>query len=524
MEKVLEKAGIKKDEIVDRGMLVEDIVSQLEIFERGVTFINLDRPCTAGDGIEVISDEETTRLIEIYTDAIQSGRGLKFVPASGAATRMFKSLLSLSSDYDQIDTDLLMGEQAASEPVLEFGNTFISSIEKYAFYNELRNIISANGLDIKTLIKNGQFRDIIDYTLFDNGLNYAALPKGLINFHQYQSGARTPIEEHIVEAINYVQDRDKKVRLHFTVSPEHLEAIKTHVESACDIYRKEGIDIKVGFSIQDKTTDTIAVDLENRVFRTENNDILFRPGGHGALIENLNNINGDIVFIKNIDNVVPDRLKGETYRYKAIIGGLLVDLQHKVFEYIRDLSTGKVDEKRVRQMAVFADKRLFIDLPKNFHKMSLKEKVNFLFVKFNRPIRVCGMVRNEGETGGGPFWVKNPGGTLSPQIVETSQINMESPDQKRCVESATHFNPVDIVCGLCDYNGEQFDLTGFVDHNTCFIAKKSQAGRDLKALELPGLWNGAMAFWNTVFVDVPLITFNPVKTVNDLLREEHQEG
>ncbi len=377
-------------------------------------------------------------------------------------------------------------------------------------------------MDIESLLSRGQYKNILEYILTAKGLDYADLPKGLIKFHRYPDHSRTPFEEHLVEAAAYVKDRNGVARIHFTISPEHEGAIKNHIERVRDRYEKSGVKYEITFSYQKPSTDTVAVDLENRPFRDAEGKLVFRPGGHGALLENLYELEGDIIFIKNIDNVVPDRLKGETYLYKRVLGGLLVELQKQIFQYLDRISKGDLNEPLIEEIIGFASDRLYIVLPKRIGQGTKEEKADFLFSRLNRPLRVCGIVKNQGEPGGGPFWVEHADGTSSMQIVESSQVNMKSAGQKEIWESSTHFNPVDLVCGVRDYLGKAFNLMNFTDPETGFISTKSYEGRELKALELPGLWNGGMANWNTVFVEVPIITFNPVKTVFDLLRKEHQ--
>jgi len=383
--------------------------------------------------------------------------------------------------------------------------------------------MAKDGLDIEALITEGRYKEILEYTLKPKGLNYADFPKGLIRFHRYPERSRTPFEEHLFEAAAYTLDRNMVARVHFTVPAEYEELIKEHIENVRGYYEASGVKYEVTFSTQNPSTDKIAVGLDNKPFRDSNGRLVFRPAGHGALLDNLNDLRGDIVFIKNIDNVVPDRLKHETYIYKKALGGYLVELQRDIFRYLERLTSGNVSWQLITQVFEFVRYELSTIPPEAVEKRgSREEKINFLISKLNRPLRVCGMVKNEGEPGGGPFWVRHEDGTLSLQIVESSQVDMESSGQRAIWESSTHFNPVDLVCGVRDHLGNPFDLKRFTDPNTGFISIKSMDGRELKTLELPGLWNGAMANWNTVFIEVPLITFNPVKTVFDLLRKEHQ--
>jgi hypothetical protein len=354
-------------------------------------------------------------------------------------------------------------------------------------------------------------------------LNLGNMPKGMIKFHHYGNFSRTAAGEHLVEGAHYCANRTKNVNVHLTVSPEHLSGFKDLIAYVQPYYESMfGVIYNVEFSVQKPSTDTIAVGMNNQPFREKDGSLVFRPGGHGALIENLNDMDCDVVFIKNIDNVVPDRLKSETYRYKKILGGLLLQIQGKAFSLLKALEVRPPAEEVINDAVQFCEQQISISFPEDFYYWLASKKVAFLQEILNRPVRICGMVKNEGEPGGGPFWVKDKQGNISLQIVESSQINMNDAGQKKIFSTSTHFNPVDIVCSLKNYKGEKFDLHHFIDPDTGFIAVKSKDGKQLKALELPGLWNGAMAKWITVFVEVPIITFNPVKTVNDLLREQHQ--
>jgi hypothetical protein len=376
---------------------------------------------------------------------------------------------------------------------------------------------------MEELIQAGDFKIIIDSLLTSNGLDYANQPKGLLLFHNYPDGPRTAAEEHLVEAAVYATDRDKRAHIHFTISPEHQQRFKTLFGKVSEKYENQfGIKFDISFSIQKPATDTIAVDELNQPFRNNNGDLLFRPGGHGALIDNLNDLDGDIIFIKNIDNIVPDRLKAQTFRYKKVIGGYLAFLKSKLDNYLHRLEKSHLSAGEINEIKEFSTSTLKLSIPDSFSQLEMAEQQKFLFKLLNRPLRICGMVKNEGEPGGGPFWVENDNGELSLQIVESSQIDFSNPEQAEIVKKATHFNPVDLVCAVKNYRGERFNLKEFIDEDTGFIALKSTGGKTLKAQELPGLWNGAMAYWITLFVEVPIITFNPVKTINDLLRNEHR--
>ena len=490
------------------GLSPEQVIAQVDLLRKGVPPIELDRPCCIGDGIEGVSMEAQGPLLALHDEAAAAGRLLKFVPASGAASRMFKDW------YRYLDGAEIDGKD---------GQSLATDLGKYAFIDDLRMILAQAGLDFRMLLSERRFQEILAFILDERGLNYGRLPKALIKFHPYVEGSRTALEEHLVEAALYVRDGQKRSRIHLTVSEEHREMIQNRLAQIQQTYER-GWDVTydTGISIQGAATNTIAVDLENRPFRLDDGRLCFRPGGHGALLENLNAIDGDIVFIKNIDNIVPDRLKETTVRYKKMLCGLLLDRQRQIFSALRDLEHSKPDKALIRQIQVFFRDRLHIILPVRFDEMDLREQHDLLCKKLNRPLRVCGMVRNEGEPGGGPFWVHEADGGQSLQIIEENQVDARLPAQRTAWQHATHFNPVDLVCGVRDLRGKKFDLRRFVNPQTAAITQKSEKGRDLKALEHPGLWNGAMADWNTIFVEVPIETFNPVKTVEDLLRPAHQ--
>lgn len=514
----------KKDiaQIQKRGKTPEEVLAQTEVFINGFPHAGLRRPCTVGDGIRVLEKGDLERLQKAYGGAADHGRTMKFVPASGAASRMFKALLAFHDRPGPIpESEVRAGAEAGekdSRTLLEF----MHHLDSFAFYEKLASVMEKDGLDVRRLLEQGEFREILDYTLTSPGLGLARFPKGLIPFHRYPEHVRTPVEEHLEEAARYVSDRGGRAAVHFTVSPEHMSEIREHVGKALSRYVDSGIRHDISYSLQKPSTDTIAVDMDNAPFRDKDGNLLFRPGGHGALLENLHDLQGDIIFIKNIDNVVPDRLKEDTTTYKKALGGCLIELQDRIFGYLRQLAGPPPEREVLQQMLRFAEEELHRIPPGGSAGLHGEEWIPFLFSALNRPLRVCGVVRNVSEPGGGPFWVEHQDGTLSPQIVESSQVNMGSPEQRAIWESSTHFNPVDLVCGVRDYRGSPFDLIKYVDPLTGFISIKSQDGKELKALELPGLWNGSMAYWNTVFVEVPGITFNPVKTVVDLLRKEHQ--
>jgi hypothetical protein len=403
-----------------------------------------------------------------------------------------------------------------------FVKKFIDNIQNFAFYSDLDESLHKNGSSIKEALAQKDYKKIVSHLLNDEGLGYGQLPKGLLKFHHYEDHDRTPTYEHFIEGYMYALGEGNTVRLHFTVSPEHESKFKEEVADIQTKLEKQfGIKYEVSYSQQKKSTDTIAVTMDNEPFLEEDGSILFRPAGHGALLENLDEIDADLIFIKNIDNVVPDRLKPTTKQYKIAIGGQLLEIQEAVFEALKAMKTSK-DQKSLSLAEKVYENNLSGKLPSKYTELPFDEKADYLFQKLNRPLRICGMVKNTGEPGGGPFWVNEDDASVSLQIAETAQIDTDDPAQKEIIHSSTHFNPVDLVCATKDFEGNKFELLKFRDMRTGFITEKSKSGRDLKALELPGLWNGSMAGWNTVFVEVPLITFNPVKTVNDLLRDEHQ--
>ena len=497
-------------QLKEKGISIEQIEEQLACFEKGFPYLPVQASASIEKGILSIPENRQSIYLEAWTNYLQEDKTIvKFVPASGAASRMFKDLF----EYVELE------KTAIDTPFLK---TFFENIRKFAFYDQLQAVCLKNeNRTIDELIASGGYKTILENLLFKQGLNYGQLPKGLLLFHSYPEGARTAMEEHLVEGALYACNDAGQVHLHFTVSPNHKELFRQTAEAKTPEYeRRLGVKFNIDFSEQKPSTDTIAADSDNKLFRDEGK-LLFRPGGHGALIENLNDISADVVFIKNIDNVVQDAFKPVTVHYKKLIAGVLVHYQRQIFEYLNRIDSGKYNHAELIEMLYFLQNELCI---KNHETKMLEDAELALYIKskLNRPLRVCGMVKNEGEPGGGPFLTVNTDGTVSLQILESSQIDLKNPKMKQLFEKGTHFNPVDLVCALRNYKGEKFDLPCYVDKAAGFISLKSKNGKDLKALELPGLWNGAMSDWNTVFVEVPIETFNPVKTVNDLLRPEHQ--
>lgn len=492
------------------GITEEQVEHQLDDIKKGFPFLKIESAASVGKGIMSPSENEMNDYLAKWDAYLNGGHKIvKFVPASGAASRMFKNLYSfLDADY--------------SKPETEFEKVFFENIKKFAFKKELCDTCKRNeGKCVTCLIDNGEYKAIVENLLEPKGLNYGRLPKGLLLFHSYDDGPRTPMEEHLVEAALYAKS-DGKANVHFTVSHDHIELFKQKVAEKADKYAAMfNVKYDISFSEQKANTDTIAANPDNTAFRNEDGSLLFRPGGHGALIENLNDIDADVIFIKNIDNVVPDRLKDDTVKYKKLLAGILIDLQSRAFAYLNLLDTGKYTHTQLEEIIRFVQRDLCCRRT-DIKELEDAELVIYLRNKLNRPMRVCGMVKNVGEPGGGPFLCYNQDGTVSLQILESSQIDKSNDEYVRMFKEGTHFNPVDLVCATKDYKGRPFHLPDYVDKSTGFISSKSKNGKELKALELPGLWNGAMSDWNTVFVEVPISTFNPVKTVSDLLREQHQ--
>ena len=477
-------------QMAELGIAPEEALRQIELFRDPPPFTRVLRACRVGDGIRTISKASEPWLLARFEEAVRRGRISKLVPASGAATRMFKELLA----------DLNDGARGEPSPEVR---TFLDNLPRFAFYEDLAPVRTADR------------RSLLEYLLTEKGLGYAELPKALIKFHRYPDGPRTPFEEHLVEAADVTRDAAGSCRLHFTVSPQHQERFGALLEEVRGCYEeRHGCRFLVSFSHQQRSTDTIAVDPENRPFRQDDGTLLFRPGGHGALLDNLASLAGlgrDLVLLKNIDNVVPDRRKPLVHGWKKALSGYLLALQERIFRAQERL---EADPAALEEAAKLVEEELSRPIPAG------EDRRQLVLEALNRPLRVCGVVRNQGEPGGGPFWVEDGCGQLSLQIVESAQIDPQV--RQEMLAGSTHFSPVDIVCALRDRHGAPYDLHRFVDPSTVFISTKSHEGRPLKALERPGLWNGAMAGWNTVFVEVPDETFAPVKTVLDLLRPEHQ--
>ena len=501
-----------------RNIDLDVLKSQFQILISGITKVNLERPAKINDGIMALSEKEAMYFSNFFDTRKELLKLKKFVPASGAASRMFKFLNEFLSEYKLGEESInayINRKKDKSLPI------FLVAKEKFPFYKEVIEVTKKALPDFDTLSKDIKDFVFIKTMLSSSYFDFANKPKGVLPFHQYQDYTSTAIEEHLNECAYYATTNQKS-HLHFTVSEEHQESFETIIKNnKPKIEKSKDVQIEIKYSYQDKSTDVIAVDFDNKPFRDENDNLVFRPGGHGALIKNLNNLNADIVFVKNIDNVIQNHIETISL-YKKALGGILIQYQETVFKFLKALEQEVISKETIFEIEDFLNSILNFSLIEDFSKFTKESKIEFLQNILNRPIRVCGMVKNEGEPGGGPFWVTDKKGNTFLQIIESSQIDTKDELQVKILENATHFNPVDLVCGIKDYKGQNFDLKKFVDPNTGFIVEKNKNGKPYKAYELPGLWNGAMAKWLTVFVEVPLITFNPVKTVNDLLKPAHQ--
>ena len=491
------------------GLTPDAVQHQIDNFKAGFPKSQLDAAATPDNhGILCLSDKEIERYEKQYRTLAKGKKILKFVPASGAATRMFKDLYSFTATY--------FGVAKNFEKEFPEVKAFLENLRTFAFYNDLKACMERADLDLEDYMHRGDYSTVINFLLKEQYLGYGSLPKALLKFHRYGAVQRTPLEEHIVEGALYARSSDGTVNLHFTLSPEHRTAFRRRIAEVKQYYESTfGIKLKISFSEQKHYTDTIAVDEQNNPVRDENGHLIFRPGGHGALIENLNEQRADLIFIKNIDNVVPDWMKHTTVIYKQVLAGMLLELREKCFNMLHTLD-GNPDKRTLNKIIRFAKEELNIMVPEGCDAKTLHSLLN-------RPMRICGMVKNLGEPGGGPFYTIDTKGRRSLQVVESAQVNHNDPQQEKIFQASTHFNPVDLVCSTKNYRGRYFDLRQYVDPQTGFISKKTKGALTVKSQELPGLWNGAMADWITLFVEVPVATFNPVKTVNDLLRKEHLE-
>ncbi|SFS77082.1 protein of unknown function [Zhouia amylolytica] len=506
-------------QIADHGISLEKIENQLETFKEGIPFVNMISSAVIGNGIRRCTNQEKEDYISTFEARKEGFKLLKFVPASGAATRMFKELFKFLKEFHPHEESINAYVNRTNASMV---STFFIGMEKFPFYDEVMHSLKTKHADYNLLSDDIQKYYFVKEMLLENGLNYGGYPKGLLPFHKYTAETMTAFEEHLYEAALYATSNGEAY-LHFTISEDHANKFDKEFDRIEKKVEKEtGVSFIISFSYQKKSTDTIAVDMQDKPFRESDNTLLFRPAGHGALIENLNEQEGDVLFVKNIDNVVVARLRSEIAAYKKMLAGMLFDIQETAFSYRRALDKESVDEVLINEIKDFIAKELNVVVKPDFYKFKEVYQVAYLKEKLDRPIRICGMVKNEGEPGGGPFWIKDEDGNVSLQIIESAQMDVSNSKQRGILKTATHFNPVDLVCGVKNYVGEKYDLSKFTNPRQGFITEKTKNGKALKAMELPGLWNGGMANWNTVFVEVPLITFNPVKTVNDLLKPPHQ--
>lgn len=509
-------------QLEDKKISVKTLEQQIKRFVNGFPLVKLQRAAVVEDGIVKISEDQKQVYIKLYETRKKELDIIKFVPASGAATRMFKFLHEFLQQFDPVVDSInsFVNKKKARELF-----TFFVGMEKFPFYTEILETLKKEDANWKSLSDREQKVRFVRKMLFKEGYNYTSMPKGLVPFHKYPENIATAFEEHLYEASSYATSQNKS-RLHFTIAPAFKDDFKQEFKRIQEIVeRKTGTQFEISFSHQQSHTDTVAVDLKNQPILEENGNLFFRPAGHGALLENLNELDADLIFIKNIDNVTVSTFEDEVGSYKKMLAGILLDLQDTSFKYLNQLD--QLDQQSpsselILEIETFITNELLSTLPLDYNKYRVEFQLEAIRNRLNRPLRVCGMVQNEGEPGGGPFWVMNEIGQLSLQIVESAQVDQDNHRQRRIAANCTHFNPVDLVCGLRDYKGNKFDLSKFRDLETGFITRKSRMGTELKAQELPGLWNGAMAHWNTIFVEVPLITFNPVKNVNDLLKPAHQ--
>jgi len=499
------------EQLSRRGLTLEEAYRQVALLSRPPGFAALDRHCAVGDGIELVDEREAARLGDLARAAAAAGRCMAFVPASGAASRMFKDLLGA-----------LARPVGAPGAEADATRSFLEGLSGFAFAGDLAAALARAGQDASALLARGDARTVLSTLLEPAGLGYADCPKALLPFHRYGEERRTAFEEHLVEAAVLVSDAGGRCRAHFTVSAEHMDRFLALLELARPrLEARHGVSYEVEFSVQKPSTDTLALDPGGQPFHGADGSLLFRPAGHGALIANLAELGGDIVFIKNIDNVAVDPLKPATTAWSRVLIGRLAETQAAIFTLLARLEDPR-DRAAADEALAFASAALHREPPRAAAPASPDSRRAAAVGLLARPLRVCGMVPNTGEPGGGPFWVRGRDRVLSLQLVETAQIDPAAEAQRSLHARSTHFNPVFMACALRDHRGGPFDLTRFVDPDAVIVTRKSHAGRELLNLERPGLWNGAMAGWNTLFVEVPLAVFNPVKTVNDLLRPEHQ--
>jgi hypothetical protein len=507
------------EQIDSLGLTTELVQRQIDMFQNGVNFTNIHAAATIGDGIKPLDEDLITEFLSVFESKKENISIIKFIPASGAATRMFKFLFQFLKSYKPLIQSL---NAHINRNDLKELPLFLIGLEKFPFYKAVLEQIESKGISYEVLNANEKALVFVQAMLEEKQLNFGNFPKGLFPFHKYNNDISTAFEEHLFEMAFY-GTRKSPLKLHFTISEQHKDRFSAEFKRIEERVEKiTGFSYDISFSYQHKSTDTIALTLKDKPFRDDDGSLHFRPSGHGALLKNLNDIDADLIFVNNIDNVVVKKYKPKVAHYKKVLAGILLKTQQQVFTYIKLIKNENLTENQLNEIAEFLTRNLNVSISEEFEKYSHKYKVEYLLDALNRPLRVCGMVKNEGEPGGGPFWVKNEAGKLSLQIVESAQVNKKDKEQKKILENATHFNPVDLVCGIKDYEGKKFNLQDFVNTKASFITMKTKVNHNIKALELPGLWNGSMAYWNTIFVEVPIITFNPVKTVNDLLKSPHQ--
>jgi len=506
-------------QLENKNIPVDTVLKQIERFKTGFPVVKLDRPALISDGIMKLMSSEQDFYVTLFNNKRTNLDIIKFVPASGAATRMFKFLHEFLKEFNPIEDSVnsFINKNKAQDLF-----TFFVALEKFPFYHEVMDSLKTNYKDWYSKSDREKKLLFVKQILQEEGLNYCQIPKGLVPFHIYKDHNATAFEEHLFEASVYASTNNQ-AKLHFTIAENSRNEFNAEFDRIKKIVeQKTGTKFEIEFSHQKSSTDTIAVDYNNEPIIIETGELFFRPSGHGALLMNLNDLDADIIFIKNIDNVTVSSLEQEVGNYKKLLGGILLDIQDLCFKYLNDIDNNQVDSVKQKEVEVFLIEKLCTVLPQDYHKYAREYQLEYLHNRLNRPLRVCGMVKNEGEPGGGPFWVYNQKGELSIEIIEGAQVDKSNKSQVEIVKNSTHFNPVDLVCAVRDYKGDKFDLLDFCDNQTGFITHKSRLGMSIKAQELPGLWNGGMAYWNSVFVEVPLITFNPVKTVNDLLKPAHQ--
>ena len=514
LQNMIDLSSQDLEQLESKGISKEKVTQQIETFKAGIPFVHLVKAAVVSDGILRFSAEEEAELVAYFEKERGNLDLLKFVPASGAASRMFKAMFNFIDSYDP-------NQESLSDYITRTGDDdvakFTDNMAKLPFYDLILSRIKSKASSDDELVYL-----FVKEMLVEDGLNYGFYPKGLLPFHQYENGSATPFEEHLKEAALYAKTAGN-ANLHFTVSEQHDEMFSSEESTVSPkVASSTNTKFHISYSNQKPSTDTIAVDTDNRPFKNSDGSILFRPGGHGALIENLNDQDADIIFIKNIDNVVVEENLEQVSNSKKMLAGILRKVQNKAFGYAKIMDQGEISSELANEIRTFSEQELNVRFPDDYQALTPEEQQSLLMEGIDRPLRICGMVKNEGEPGGGPFWAKDGDGNVSLQIIESAQVDLSIEEQAAILKNSTHFNPVDIVCGVRNYKGEKYDLLNFVDTKQGFITGKTKEGKELKALELPGLWNGAMAFWNTIFVEVPLVTFNPVKTVNDLLKPTHQ--